>query len=986
MIGSSFGQYRILEKLGAGGMGEVFLADDTSLQRKVALKFLPTTLAGDPEFQDRFLVEARAAAALSHPNICVVHEVGEVDGRPFIAMEYVEGETLQRTIRAGVLGKEEILSIVTQVASGLEEAHGKGIVHRDIKSSNIMITAKGQAKIMDFGLAKVSGGPALTKTHSTLGTVAYMSPEQAQGEVVDHRTDLWSAGVVLYEMLTGELPFPGDRETAVLYHIINDPPKPFKELKPPIPAELRRVATRALKKNPQARCASAGEMLQDLRRYQEALAAEAAGVLNVRSLLRRLRQPRVALAVAAGLVAVAALSVWYAQRRADIRWAREVALPEIERMIGENDLFRNLVPAYQLAEQAEAILGNDPELAELFSQVSLNIDILTDPPGARVFVKEYATPEAEWAYVGVTPLEEVRMPIGIFRWKLEKEGYEAVLAAESSWASASSVGGKPGTVVANPLVRRLDRAEELPSGMVRVTATQTSTVALDDFFIGRYEVTNREYKAFVDAGGYRNRAYWNHSFLRDGREVSWEEAMASFVDASGVPGPSAWLGGDYPRGQDDYPVSGVSWYEAAAYAEYAGMSLPTSAHWNLARGGMTPMIQVNQFGGFANLAPFANFGGQGPVPVGSRSSLTPYGAFDMAGNVREWCWNEAPLGRILRGGAWDDDVRLVGNLVQAPPMDRSSRNGFRLAYYPDPAAVPESVFAPRGVPALRDYRSETPVPDAIFQVYKEQFAYDETDLSAQVEYRAESPVGWIREKVSFDAAYGGERVLAYLFLPGHAPPPYQTVIYFPGAGSARASSSEDLEDYFEFPMFLSFLVKSGRAVLYPVYKGTFERMNPALAPILFGAESHQYTEYLTHLVKDLRRSIDYLETRPDIASDKLAFYGMSWGGVLGAIIPAVEERFRASVLLAGGFYLSALPPADQINYVTRVRTPTLMLNGRYDTLYDIETSIKPMFELLGTPAEHKRLVICETDHIPPRAEYVKETLAWLDRYLGPVER
>ena len=191
MIGSTIGQYRIVEKIGQGGMGEVFLADDTSLHRKVALKFLPPALADSTEFRERFLVEAQAAAALSHPNICVIHEVGEAEGRPFIAMEYVEGETLRQKIRAESLGTEDVVTIMTQVAAGLEEAHEKGIIHRDIKSSNIMVTGSGQVKILDFGLAKVRGGPTLTKAQTTLGTVAYMSPEQAAGDEVDHRTDLW---------------------------------------------------------------------------------------------------------------------------------------------------------------------------------------------------------------------------------------------------------------------------------------------------------------------------------------------------------------------------------------------------------------------------------------------------------------------------------------------------------------------------------------------------------------------------------------------------------------------------------------------------------------------------------------------------------------------------------------------------------------------------------------------------------------------------
>lgn len=226
--------------------------------------------------------------------------------------------------------------------------------------------------------------------------------------------------------------------------------------------------------------------------------------------------------------------------------------------------------------------------------------------------------------------------------------------------------------------------------------------------------------------------------------------------------------------------------------------------------------------------------------------------------------------------------------------------------------------------------------------------------------------------------------MAYLFLPKNTPPPYQTVIYFPGSASVRQRSSKDLESYYEFPMFLSFIVKNGRAALYPVYKGTFERGEPALAPIHVGADSHLYSEFLVQLVKDFKRSIDYLETRQDIDSKKLAYYGMSWGGVFGAIIPAMEERLKASFLLGGYLTGRGRPEANQINYVTRVKTPTLMLNGKYDSA--LETGIKPMFDLLGTPAEHKRLILYETDHIPPINEMIKETLAWLDRYLGPVNR
>ncbi len=254
-----------------------------------------------------------------------------------------------------------------------------------------------------------------------------------------------------------------------------------------------------------------------------------------------------------------------------------------------------------------------------------------------------------------------------------------------------------------------------------------------------------------------------------------------------------------------------------------------------------------------------------------------------------------------------------------------------------------------------------------------------------MESRQEVSRGWIREKITFDAAYGGERVMVNLFLPKNTAPPYQTVIYFPGTASVFQKSSEDLGSYFEFQMFLSFIVKNGRAVLYPVYKGTFERGNVTTSALHFDWNSHQYSELFIQEVKDFRRCIDYLETRQDIDSKKIAYYGMSWGAVLGAIIPAVEERLKASVLLGGGLSRSGRPEVNQINYVTRVKVPTLMLNGRYDTLYPPETASKPMFDLLGTPDGHKELKLYETDHIPPRNDFIKETLAWLDRYLGLVQ-
>ena len=227
-------------------------------------------------------------------------------------------------------------------------------------------------------------------------------------------------------------------------------------------------------------------------------------------------------------------------------------------------------------------------------------------------------------------------------------------------------------------------------------------------------------------------------------------------------------------------------------------------------------------------------------------------------------------------------------------MDRSRRNGFRLAFYPEIDSISPEVFAAVTLPVQPDPMKIKPVNDDIFRIYLELFSYDPAELNSQIEYHIESPGGWIREKVSFDASYGGERITAYLFLPKNVDPPYQTVIYFPGSAATRMISSDQIEEYIEFPMFLSYYIRNGRAVLWPVYKGTFERSKPELAAIHAGNDSYAFTEFMVQLIKDFRRSIDYLATRPEIDTGKLAFYGMSWGGWLGTILPAIESRTEFS--------------------------------------------------------------------------------------------
>ncbi len=277
------GKYKTVEEIGRGGMGVVYKAEDVKLKRFVALKFLPPHLMDSPELKERFVVEAQAAAALNHPNICVIHEVGESEERPYIAMEYVEGETLRERAGKGPLEPEEALDIAAQVAAGLGEAHQKGIIHRDIKSANIMVTPRGQAKVMDFGLAKLRGGSSLTKSQTTLGTVAYMSPEQARGDSLDQRTDIWSLGVVLYELLAGKLPFRGDHDQTVIYSILQREPEQLTKLRPGLAPELDNIVGQALAKKPADRYQTMEEFREDLGALAEGLKPLKARARPVRS-------------------------------------------------------------------------------------------------------------------------------------------------------------------------------------------------------------------------------------------------------------------------------------------------------------------------------------------------------------------------------------------------------------------------------------------------------------------------------------------------------------------------------------------------------------------------------------------------------------------------------------------------------------------------------------------------------------------------------
>jgi len=985
-------KYAIIGEIGQGGMGIIYKAEDINLKRTVALKFLPAEFMRLPEAKERFIREAQSAAALSHPNICTIYEVAEAAGQPYIAMEYIEGQSLRQRVAKGPVNADAVADIAVQVAEGLEAAHQRGIIHRDIKSANIMVTGKGQAKIMDFGLAKVMGQEQLTKEAVTIGTVAYMSPEQAQGEDLDRRTDLWSFGVVLYEMLTGQLPFRGDRESIILHSIVKAEPKPVRQVKPDIPIELQKIIDRALKKDRIDRYASAGEMAVDLRRYLDTRRAEEAGFFNLKSLARRMRKPAYFIPAAALLLALAGFAYWGIDHASHVRWARRIALPEIQRLYQDS----KFADALKIAIRAEKYIARDPGFQDILSEFDGQLDMDSDPPGASVYIREYSAKEAPWQFVGKTPLPAVRLARGDWRIKMEKPGYESYETWWELWGKAVDKIGY------TPLKMKLDPQGSTPSGMVHIAGiahvegapeetfqpdilgikqTAVPIKELPDFFLDKYEVTNRQYKAFIEAGGYREKKYWKQTFIRDGRTIPWEEAMKLLVDETGMPAPAGWKLGDYPPGQDDYPVSGVSWYEAAAYAEFVGKALPTVYHWAFPLSGNAQFLS-------GAILPLSNFAGNGPVAVGTSQATSEFGTYDQCGNVKEWCWNAMGGKRLILGGAWDQPPYMGFGSEAFEPFRRDGNFGFRCMKYIGQPELAAKALDPIPEPIETDFSKLTPCSNEVFEVIKGIYSYTKTDLEPKVEFRREYSEYAILEKISFWDANKRFRIIAHIFLPRKFTPPFQTIFYYPGANAFRVKSLTD------YPLNeAEFYFKNGRAFVFPVLPRMFERKDQEPAP----KTSQAIREFSIRKIQDFSRCLDYVETRPaDFRADKLAYHGMSAGAIKAPVIGALDPRLKAIVGIGGGAStirddpeivsgeVPYPPEFDEINFLPRCTAPFLLANGKYDFYWPVETNLKPFMRLLGTPEKDKILKLYDTGHIAITPQSFKDILDFLDKYFGPV--
>jgi eukaryotic-like serine/threonine-protein kinase len=670
-----------------------------------------------------------------------------------------------------------------------------------------------------------------------------------------------------------------------------------------------------------------------------------------------------------GVAIVATLGLWYAQHR-DSRWAADNAMPAIEAAIAADDLGT----AFERAEALEARIGRGYLSPERWREFAVTTSIRSTPDGARVSYRRYDAPDHAWIDLGETPIDAVRLPRDVLVFNVEKSGYANT--QRSQYPPGIYPPDADTQTSTDVVTFDLQPADRVPSGMVWVPASSAPRlppfvkrnfdVEIPGFLIDRFETTNRDYQDFVDAGGYADARYWQDLEFVDGERVlDRQTALARFVDATGRPGPSNWQLGKYPAGAADLPVTGLSWFEAAAYANFRGKSLPTAYHWGRAVGDSiaAPMTRFGNFTGSVR-------------PVERSGELGPFGTYDMIGNAAEWVSNAKGADRLVSGGAATDPPYGFTSGVAQSPWNRTTLTGVRcVIYFEPPAAALLADLPADELPPL-----PAPMPDAVLDAALAGLRYRSFDSAPQP--IADLQLGDIRrQRVSLSAAGGDGRFDVYVFVPNDAAPPYQAVIYF--GGSYGLALGADFEAQFRWDLnAFEPILRSGRVVVWPIWYGTYSRYDGL-------DEVSNLNDYIAVLQKRFRlwmhetaAVLDYVHA-PEF-SDKVAWMGISYGAMVPmSMTYHFPGRFGAAILLSGG---DLIREPWQVTLYRRLRVPTLMLNGRYDPVVT-KGQAQRFYDGIGTPPQDKRLVLYETGHWPlPRNETAREISDWLDRYLGPVEQ
>ena len=653
-------------------------------------------------------------------------------------------------------------------------------------------------------------------------------------------------------------------------------------------------------------------------------------------------------------------------------WVNNFMLPQVQDFISKDDN----VAAWLTSSRINSFAPFFSTISEEDDDISALASIRTQQDSVSVSWKAYGQID-DWRFLGKTPLEPTRLPRGILKFKLEKEGYETTYFSSSNPSlKFYNSPFDPGWSL-EPI--NLQPQGSVPTGMIYIqggnfvpalTGSGVDPVFLHPFYIDKFEVTNKDYKEFLDAGGYSNSQYWvEMDFIKDGIALSFEEAKKMMVDSTGMTGPAGWEVGTYLQGTENYPVTGISWYEALAFARYKGNILPPMYHW--AKAAFPPDEIVSPIS--PKLLKIANFSKEKITNVGQGEGA--YGTFDMAGNAKEWVWNIFGGRGLTLGGAFDEPTYLASQTAPEPRMNRSLKNGFRTVRLINPRDL-NPFGDPIETQAPRDLSYYKPMSEEVFNVYARSYQVSSSRPKHTEVYIDDSHPVWIKEKISLDVGYNNETMDVLIFKPKNSFGPSSPVIIHPGAN--YYTTPPEIDDVNPGEFSLDFLIKSGKTLVWPAWKGSLNRMPENRSSN--EDTLRQFRSQFIAWVDDTDKTLDYLETRSDIDSNNIFYLGMSYGALFNTHTLLFEDRYKGAILYVGGAFPTYPPLVDGINHLPRIKTPFLMLNGEQDYLVP-KSAANFFFQSTGTPNEDKKIIFYDSGHWPlPRNQMIKETLSFIDQY------
>jgi len=652
-------------------------------------------------------------------------------------------------------------------------------------------------------------------------------------------------------------------------------------------------------------------------------------------------------------------------------WVNSYMLPQVKDYLSEDDN----VSAWLTSSKINSFAPFFSSISNDSDDISALAEIKTQQDGVSISWRAYASND-EWRLIGRSPIQPLRLPRGILQFKLEKEGYE------TSYFSSSN----PSLKLYNSPVEfgwslepiNIQPQGSIPPGMTYIqggnfipalTGAGVDPVYLHPFYIDKFEVTNKDFKGFMDAGGYSNSQYWvEMDFIKDGVSLSFEQAQEIMIDSTGMTGPAGWEVGTYLQGTENKPVTGISWYEALAYARYKGNILPPMYHW--AKAAFPPDEIISPIS--PKLLKTSNFSREKIEDIGQGEGA--YGTFDMAGNAKEWVWNIFGGRGLTLGGAFDEPTYLASQTSPQPRMDRSLKNGFRTARLINPRDL-NPFGDPIETQAPKDLSFYKPMSDEVFKVYSRSFEVDSSKPKSKVIYVDDSHPIWIKERISIEVGYNEEMMDMLIFKPKNSFGPSSPVVIHPG--SNYYSTPPEIDDINPGEFSLDFLIKSGKTLVWPAWKGSLNRMPATRSG---GDRMRDFRNLYIAWVGDTNKTLDYLETRNDIDTDNIFYLGMSYGALFNTHTLLFENRYKGAILYVGGVFPTYPPLVDGINHMPRIDTPFLMLNGEQDYLVP-KSAAMYFYQSTGTPEKDKKIVFYDSGHWPlPRNQMIKETLDFIKKY------